>query len=467
MKRHVLIIGAGPAGMNAAIEAYARGCEVTVVDEGARPGGQIYRQTPAELSSFNLGLPAERTRKRTLVKQFESLASCIDYRPFTTAYTVFPGPVAHLANASRSDTLRPDSLVIATGVGERTVPFPGWTLPGVIYAGGAQALMKANAIRPGNRVVVAGAGPLPIAVAAQLIEAGADVPALVLLHPLWKMVKRPWALWSGRDVVKEGFSYLRMIKKAKVKCYEGWIPVRARGETSLENVTIARHDGTGRARPSSKQDIICDTLAVNFGFTCHSELAAMTGIKSTYQPSRGGWIPLADPDGTTSSPGIFVAGDCAGLRGAWVASAEGRIAGAAAANHALGITRRDLSGELSAPFSERTRHSRFQEAVQEILHLPDGVWSWPDNNTLVCRCEGVTLGRLRAAFEDGHRSLDAAKRNTRAGMGWCGGRTCLQAVAALANPGGASDWFPPMRSRPLARPIPIGQIGTTPTSEHE
>ena len=462
MTGRVVIIGAGPAGMSAAIEAQARGCEVTVVDEAARPGGQIYRQSPDNLSSSEIGLLAERARKQKLIGRFRSIVSNIDYRPLTTAYAVFEGPVIHLAHPSRSETLRPDGLVIATGVCERAVPFPGWTLPGVVYAGGAQALMKANAIRAGDRIVVAGAGPLPVAVAAQLVKAGATVPALALLHPLSAMAKKPWGLWSGRDVVKEGLSYLRTLKKAGVARYHGWIPRRARGATALEGVTIARHDGTGKPVSGSERDITCDVLAVNFGFTCNSELAHMCGASSTYAPERGGWVPQVEPDCATDIPAIFVAGDCAGLRGAWVAGAEGRIAAAAAANRCLGLDPHNLPTELSACYAERTRHSRFQEAVRETLRLPEGVWSWAEDDTLVCRCEGVTLARLRQAFEDGHQSLDAAKRNTRAGMGWCGGRTCLQAVVALASFGTPGANTPPMRSRPVARPVPLGQIGATP-----
>ena len=190
MTGRVLVIGAGPAGMSAAIEAGKRGCEVIVVDEAPRPGGQIYRQSAKSLASTRIGLESEQSRKHALINAFESMGSRIDYRPQTTAYAVFEGPVVHLAHVSNSETIRPDAVVIATGVGERAVPFPGWTLPGVVYAGGVQALMKSTAVRAGDRVVVAGTGPLPVAVAAQLVEAGAEVRALALLHPLSVMAKK-------------------------------------------------------------------------------------------------------------------------------------------------------------------------------------------------------------------------------------------------------------------------------------
>ena len=170
---HIVIIGAGPAGMAAAHEAVSRGCQVTVADEAIRPGGQIYRQSPKTLGPSTVGLPAERARKHELLEAFASVLDRIDYRPQTTAYALFPGPQVHLAHASASEILTPKAVIVASGVGERVVPFPGWTLPGVLYAGGVQALMKANQIRAGDRIVVAGTGPLPVAVAAQLVEAGA------------------------------------------------------------------------------------------------------------------------------------------------------------------------------------------------------------------------------------------------------------------------------------------------------
>ncbi|MFQ6022947.1 MAG: FAD-dependent oxidoreductase [Acidiferrobacterales bacterium] len=454
----VVIVGAGPAGLMAACEAHNRGAHVTLVDEAPWPGGQIYRQAAPELGASRVGLASERKRKQSILEAFARVVNDIDYRANATAYAVYPGPEVHIAQDDRAEVVKSDALILATGLSERAVPFPGWTLPGVLYAGGTQALMKAHQVRAGDNVVIAGTGPLPIALGAQLVEAGAKIHCIALLHPLRRMAVRPLALWAGRSVVREGFEYLRILKRAGVELLEGWIPLRADGSQRVEHVTLARHDGNGRPVSTSERRIGCDLLAINFGFTANSELVRMAGAKLEYHPERGGWIPLADRFCRTSVDGVLVAGDGAGLRGAWVAAAEGRIAGAAAVESARQGNLDTLSREVAPAFAERKRHTKFQLAVGETLRLPPPVWSWADDDTVICRCEGVTRKRLQQAIADGHVTLDAIKRNTRAGMGWCGGRTCLQTIAALTAEGHPSPATLPMTPRPLARPVQIGTI---------
>lgn len=454
----ILVVGAGPAGLMAACEAHHRGAHVILIDEALRPGGQIYRQPSPLLGPAAIGLVTERQRKNTILETFASIADDIDYRPNTTAYAIYPGPEVHIAQGERSEALRPNGVILATGVSERAVPFPGWTLPGVLYAGGTQALLKAQHIRPGDNVVVAGTGPLPVALAAQLVEAGARVHSVALLHPMRRMLRRPLSLLAGRAVVREGFEYVKILKRAGVNVLQKWMPLRAEGKGRLESVKLVRHDGHGRPSSHSERRIECDLLAINFGFTANSELVRMADAELTYDAERGGWLPLVDHFCRTSVTGIFAAGDGAGLGGAWAAAAEGRIAGAAAVQAAQNNTLDVLNRELVTDFLERDRHAKFQLAVRETLQLPPAVWSWADADTIVCRCEGVCTDRVRQAMADGHLTLDAIKRNTRAGMGWCGGRTCLSAVAALIADGCPPASTKAMSPRPPARPVSIATL---------
>ena len=200
MSGQVVIVGAGPAGLAAAIEAARAGAKVILIDEAAREGGQIYRQPAPELGVPPIGLPGELARKKALLAEFGTIRDRIELRFQTTAHSLYPGPELQIADAISSARLTPDAVILATGVSERTIPFPGWTLPGVLYAGGAQALLKAHGVRAGRRVVISGAGALPLAVGAQMTEAGAKIVALALLHSTTRLLS--FRAWGGNGPVQ-------------------------------------------------------------------------------------------------------------------------------------------------------------------------------------------------------------------------------------------------------------------------
>lgn len=450
----IAIVGAGPAGLAASVSAVDGGCSVILIDEAAVPGGQIYRQAQPPLKVPSIGTPQEIERKRTLLADFDRIRHKVDYRPNTTAHSLYRGPELQIAEETYSDRLKPDVVILATGVSERSVPLPGWTLPGVYYAGGAQALLKAHGVVPGKRIVVAGVGALPLAVGAQLSKAGVQVAAVALLHPLSNMAWDPIGLWAGRHIVREGLQYKRWLSDAKVPVLEGWAPVRIEGVQRAEAIVLAPVDSEGRHIENQARRFEVDAVALNFGFTANSELARMAGAESTYDPVIGGWLPKRDEFGKTSVPSVYVAGDSAGLRGALVAAAEGRIVGAAAAS---ALTGRPMPNLREAEHV-RNENERFQAALRRTLPLPKGVWGWAKPDTVVCRCECVTRGRIETAASEGHCSLDGLKRNTRVGMGWCGGRTCLQAAAAYVHGGEIDSTLEPMRARPVARPVKFGAL---------
>ncbi|MFI4987052.1 MAG: FAD-dependent oxidoreductase [Alphaproteobacteria bacterium] len=457
MARTLIVVGAGPAGMAAAIEAVARGCRVTVIDEAALPGGQIYRQSHPALGKRELADAGELARKHRLLEGFARAAGRIDYRPGAAVFALFPSGEVHVAEGGSTEVLRADAIVLATGVRELAIPFPGWTTPGVMFAGGAQAILKSQQVLPGREAVVAGCGPLPMVVAAQLLRAGGRVKALATLHPFSRMLRHAGGLWHGRGIVAEGLRYGWTVVRSGVERLTGYVPTRVIGRDHVEAVVLARMDGHGRVVAGSEREIACDLLALNYGFVANSELAAMAGVAMRRDAVAGGWLPRSDEFGRTSIPGLFVAGDGAGLRGALIAELDGRIVGAAAAAEP-----RQAEAEWRAALGETLRQRRrqlaFQAAVRETLQLPKGAWSLVSDDTTVCRCENVTLGDIRGAFGSGHVTLNAVKRNVRAGMGWCGGRTCLHAVAALAELHSGVAPAAMMTPRPLARPVSFAAL---------
>src|SRR3954469_4071854 len=410
MPRSVLIVGAGPAGMSAAIEAQARSARVIVVDEAARPGGQIYRQTYRPSTRGGAFADAgELARKERLIGAFERLCDKIEYRPSTAAFALFGSRELHVANGAGTEVLHADSVVLTSGVREIAIPFPGWTTPGVMYAGGGQGLLKAQSVLAGRRIVVAGAGPLPIVVAAQLLRAGGEVASLATLNSLAATARELHALWKGRDIVLEGLRYLTTVIRAGVPRLRGFVPVRVDGREQVEGVVLARTGRAGRISPNTERTIACDVVAVNYGFSANSELALMAGVALRYDRPRGGWLPVVDELGRTSVPGIFVAGDAAGLRGALVAEAEGGIVGAAAAASGdLDVPKFGIA--LSPDFAVRDELVAFQSAVQRMLRVPPGLWALATDETVVCRCENVTARMLRDAFAAGHLTPNTIKR---------------------------------------------------------
>ncbi|MEP6997587.1 MAG: NAD(P)/FAD-dependent oxidoreductase [Betaproteobacteria bacterium] len=455
MRRSIVVIGAGPAGMAAAIEAAARGCDVTVIDESARPGGQIYRQADSRLEGNEFAEPTELARKKRLLHRFDEAVRAMDYRAGVVAYAAFGNSEIHVTVGDRTEALKPDAVILATGMRERAIPFPGWTLPGIMFAGGAQAILKSQRVAPGKTAVVAGCGPLPIVVASQFTRAGIGVAALASLRSPLAMLQHPRGVWHGRGILREGLRYEWTLLRARVPRLTGFVPVRALGNERLEAVQLARVDERGQVVSGTMRQITCDLLAINYGFIANAELAAMAGARMRHDPDGGFWLPEIDEQGRTSLPWLYAAGDMAGLRGALIAESEGTIVGAAAAGAPRTAAASDALREAIA---SRRRYGAFQRALRETLRVPSALWRATTDDTVVCRCENVRFSEIRAALEGGHQSLNAIKRTTRAGMGWCGGRMCLHSVAALAELHAGIAPANMMTPRPLARPVAFAAL---------
>lgn len=438
--------------MAAAIESAKRGCRVTLLDEAALPGGQIYRQAGVSPKPQEFAEPAEVARKKSLLDDFARVQRSIDYRPGVAVYAIFGNREVHFSQGDRTEILQPDAIVLATGVRETAIPFPGWTTPGVMFAGGAQSILKSQGVLPGQRVVIAGCGPLPMVVAAQILRAGGEVAALAILNSMAGTLRHIVGLWHGRQIVSEGLRYLRTIRRAGVTRLPRHVVTRALGGKRLEAVVLSKVGRDGKPIVGTEREIACDLLALNYGFTANSELAAMAGAQLKFERTGGGWVPVADRFGRTSVDGIFVAGDCAGLRGALVAETEGRVVGAAASGSKL------VEDELRQVLKLRSKWQSFQAAVRTTFDVPSGLWGLATDETIVCRCENVKLAEIREAFQAGHVTPNAVKKNVRPGMGWCSGRTCLRAIGELSEYHTGVAQAEAMTARPMARPVSFAAL---------
>ncbi|MFG2485101.1 NAD(P)/FAD-dependent oxidoreductase [Streptomyces virginiae] len=454
------VVGAGPAGLAAAVSAARLGLRVTLLDAGDRPGGQFYRHPAPGLGAarpeaLHHGWAAFATREAAL-RAHES-AGRITYLPGHHVWSVLPHEGAWILHAvaghapeEEAAAVTARAVLIATGAYERQLPFPGWTLPAVVGAGGAQAMLKGGLVLPGKRVVVAGSGPLLLAVAGSLAAAGATVPAVVEAAAYTAYAGQVPALLRNPGKLVEAAGYGGALARHRVRLLTRHAVTEAHGTDRVEAVTVARLDRDWRPLPGTARRIPCDALAVGHGLVPQLELA--TGLGCATRPSPDGTVALVlDAEQRTSVPGIWSAGETGGIGGAQLAMTEGELAAHSVAGAPAGarLVRR------------RARLRAFADAMA-AAHRPGEGWTgWLRDDAVVCRCEEVPAGRIReAADELGARDARTVKLLTRAGMGWCQGRMCGPAVAALAGEEPAPD------RRPLSCPVPLRHLAELPPATH-
>jgi len=425
MNCDVAIVGGGPAGIAAAVTSAVSGRKVVLLDDNPRPGGQIWR------GDAKAGRPVEAAR------WFEQLAN--SGAQVLNGARVFHAQAGSLeAETDRSLlSVRFDQLILASGAREMFLPFPGWTLPNVVGAGGLQALVKSGLPIEGKRVVVAGTGPLLLAVAAYLTEHGAHVICVCEQASTSSLARFGLTMLGFPGKICEG---LRLRFKSRRAPYltQSWV-VTAIGKDRLETVRIS---AAGRIR-----DISCDYLASGYHLVPNTELAQML-----YCRIHEGFVQV-DKSQQTSQPGIYCAGEPTGIGGVELSILEGQIAG----HSAVGATKaaKDL-------FPARARYRKLTAAMTAAFALRPELASVATDDTFLCRCEDVSVGAVR-----NHASWKAAKLHTRCGMGPCQGRVC-GAVSAFLFGWGIESQRPPVfpaRCASLAAMTCFDQTQQAPTQQ--
>jgi len=336
-----VVVGAGPAGLCAAIELKKAGAPVVILDENGKPGGQLFKQIHKFFGSreHNAGTRGFEIGKRLLA---DSLALGIDVRLDTEVVGIDRSlKVWAVEKRERSYTIDAACLVLATGASENGLAFPGWTLPGVMTAGCAQTLINVHRVLPGKRVLIVGSGNVGVIVGYQLMQAGADVVAVIEALP---------AL-GGYGV------HTAKVRRAGVPFYCGTTIVRAEGRESVERAVIAQVDARFKPIPGTERALDVDTICVAVGLTPSIELACLAGCKPIYVPELGGNMPIHDDNMMSSVDGIYVVGDIAGVEEASTAMEEGRLAGAHAA-YALGYLDEAAMLERTGETRQRLRALR-------------------------------------------------------------------------------------------------------------
>ncbi len=441
------IIGAGPAGMAAAVEARAHGLSVLVLDENPAPGGQVFRA--AEAASGDPAVGPELQPGLPLIAALR--ASGAEYCPAATLWHLDPdtGDLC-LASDGRARTVRARRVLLATGAQERAVPIPGWTLPGVMGAGAAQILLKSAGAVPSGRIVLAGQGPLVWLLAVQLARAGA--PALVLetrrTSIAGALARAGGGLWAGRRLLGKGLALMLEARRRGVRMVAGVQDLRLEGDQRVRRIAWQ-----GGSEP-------CDTVLLHEGVIPSTHVSRAIGLDHAWDAAQACWRPVVDTFGASSAPLVGVAGDGAGIGGWEAAAAAGRLAALDAA-HRLGVLDLAARDRLAQPWlATRAAALALRPFLDALYAPPPGILAPPGDATLVCRCEEVTAGSIRRAAALGATGPNQAKAYLRCGMGACQGRICGPVVAAVIAKarGVAPESVPPLRPRAPYKPITVGML---------
>lgn len=453
----VIVIGAGPAGANAARVAANAGANVALIDEQQQAGGQVWRDKNRSIKSApttpetRAGNTLRHALKISLVTHFCN-ARVWQIEPNGNGWHI------HFLIGKACQTLTCKSLVLATGAREYIQPIPGWTTPGVLGLAGATALFKQSMTLPGQNTIVSGTGPLVFFVASEIRRLGGKVAAIVTsnsrmdwLRALPKMTGRP-------ALLARGALWMADLKLAGIPIYWDHTVTTVSGTTHVDGVSINQLDQNGFPQTGSKT-IQTDNLCLGNGLIPNIEALHMLGTKLDYNTALGGWVPDADDCGKTSIDGLYVCGDAAGIRGAEAAVHQGILTGFSIADN-LGLKSEEdaiHARQRKRTYSAWKKATRFGLTMTAMSIPSNGLASLATKQTIICRCENLTRASIDAEILSGAGTTNAVKSGIRAGMGACGGKFCQTAVAHLI----AHQTSVPLASispptpRPPLRPVPL------------
>ena len=435
----VLVIGGGAGGLTAATTAATAGAQVMLIDERPQLGGQFYKQ-PADPHAA----PADRQARdgRALIRRARDAG--VEILGGTTAWGAFTPLTIGAATPAGSSLIRPKQLIVATGAYERGLPVPGWTLPGVMTTGAAQTLLRTDGVVAGRRILVCGHGPFNLQVARELSRAGARIEAVVELADrpgtayagvLWRMLRHaPALLWQG-------ITMRRALSRRGVRIRHG---------DAL--ASVERQNGALRATLRSGAVFTIDIVLMGYGFMPSNELLLALGCRHDFDAGRGHLVTRRDADCQTSVAGVFGVGDCCGLGGARAARGgrDDRRGRCRRGPRPCAVGRPGPRARRSDALGWRGIASS-RRALWQLFAAPRLHAELARSDTIVCRCEEVTLGAIEAALAEDSRASVRSSGARALGMGACQGRYCAPLLAALLGASARGGRWTSMRLFRAAR----------------
>lgn len=487
------VVGAGPAGLSAAVAAAQAGLSVALIDAGKQAGGQFWRHPDesklpafpakestghhhwrefarlrAEMQAFARTGQLEFTTERQVWTIENVSGENVSAAAQLTSGTLFAlrttesyvSSVASRIDPAQSSLVLARRVVLAPGAADRQLPIPGWDLPGVMAAGGVQAMVKANQFAPGKSVLVAGTGPFLLPVAVGLAQAGARVAAICEANSPMRWL--PHIAPALRETSKglEAIEYASAMARYRIPYRIRTVVRKIHGEDRVTAVTLARVDAEGQIIAGTDRRVAADLVALGWGFTPSLELVIALGAETKVDVD-GSLVAVVDPWQRSSVPGVYLAGEATGVGGAIQALREGELAGSTVARDSAGFSEpKRIDKRLRRQIQ---RAGQFAQAMHQAYPVPQNWSDLLEPDTVICRCEETEYAEVATALSWQEVSDPrAAKLSTRAGMGWCQGRICGFATASLTStargcPIGIAE-LAPIQKRPIAAALSLAEL---------
>lgn len=457
---NVIIVGSGFAGIEAANHLADQGLRILLVDENIHIGGQLLRKIPERLGQYSK--QRQEPLKKigfTLIENIKNKKVKIMNR--TRVVGVYPHRKILLeTDESRVVSMEYDVLLLATGAREKFLPFKGWTLPGVYSTGMVQVLLKSHGILCNERLLIGGSGLFLMAVAYEFLKNGGQVMSICEQSTFFDKVRFLSLIFSQYPKYLEGGKFATRIILSGVPMKYRTRVVEARGNGSLESVVVARVDSSGKIIQGTEKIHETSALAVGNGFVPNIEVAQLANCSLEYSEAKGGWVVEVKENLETSVENVFAAGEITGIGGAYKSIHEGELAANSILYRLDKMGKRDFDKKQSRMIRKRKHDLKFGTLFNLLYRVPMGsVLEIPDD-TIVCRCEDVTMGEVKKAVNMDFKVPGSLKISVRTGMGNCQGRTCGPVIYDIltALTGQMPAQLGPFSARPPVKPVSIGSL---------
>ena len=445
----VIVIGAGPSGVSSAIKCAEKGLKVLIVDSNQNCGGQIYRAPP---KSYKKKIDKSLKENKIQIKFSQDLEkNNIDTAYNHTVWQVSPGFKIDAFNENKIIQWKTKNLIIATGTYEKIIPFEGWTTSGVIGLAACTIMLKSHQVIPGNKIVLAGNGPLLLLVAFYILKFGGKVDAIIDTSSKLDWIKSTLSLISNPKNFFQGMYWMLKIIISKIPIYSEYMVSKVsknKNEILIEIKNI---------RSKKTKKINTEVLAVGHGLIPSTDITRLLRANHIYNEIKGGWIAKTDKFFRSSIKGLYITGDGAGISGAEAANDKGSLAGYAILYDEKLINEEIFNFETNKILKKLTKYEVFAKTIADLNSTPIELINDIGENTILCRCEDITKKEILDAIDKGAKNLNQIKTWTRFGMGPCQGRTCHYSISRIvaSKLGCRPEDLGYLTGRSPIRPVPL------------